>query len=94
MSAGAGIQPHVVRGQNSGACGRAFLLATALVPGHPGSRAGGHAVHHHHLHPEVKLSDSCSRRWEQPLYGLLVYWWTISCRLTSAVVNYISRNPS
>lgn len=59
VSAGAGLQPHAVRGQDSGACGGALLLAPALVPGHPGSGAGGHAVHHHHLHPEVTFSDSC-----------------------------------
>lgn len=72
MSAGAGIQPHVVWGQNSGACGHALLLAPALVPGHPGSGISGDSVHHHHLHPEVTcFPGSCSRRWEQPLHGLL-----------------------
>lgn len=61
MPAGAGIQPHVVWGQNSGACGHALLLAPALVPGHPGSGAGGHSVHHHHLHPEVMRFFSLKR---------------------------------
>lgn len=55
MSAGSGLHPDVLWGQNSGARSDHLLLAAALVPGHPGLRTSGHSVHHHHLHPEVML---------------------------------------
>lgn len=53
MSAGDGLQPDVLWGQDSGASGDCLLLAAALVPGYSGPGAGGNSVHHHHLHPEV-----------------------------------------
>lgn len=53
MSAGTGIQPDVLWGQDSGASSYSLLLAAALVPGYPGPWTGGNSVHHHHLHAEV-----------------------------------------
>lgn len=54
MSAGDGLQPDVLWGQDSGASSDRLLLAPPLVPGHPGTGPGGNSVHHYHLHPEVK----------------------------------------
>lgn len=56
MSAGDGLQPDVLWGQDSGAGGDRLLLAAPLVPGHPGARTGGNSMHHHHLHPEGMMS--------------------------------------
>lgn len=55
VSAGNGLQPDVLWGQNSGAGRDRLLLAAALVPGHPGLRTGGNSVYYHHLHPEIML---------------------------------------
>lgn len=57
MSARAGLQPDVLRGQDSGASSDSPLLAAALVPGFPGPGTGGDSVHHHHLHPEVMKAE-------------------------------------
>lgn len=57
MSARAGLQPDVLRGQDSGASSDSSLLAAALVPGFPGPGTGGNSVHYHHLHPEVMKAE-------------------------------------
>lgn len=54
MSARAGFQPDVLRGQDSGASSDSPFLAAALVPWYPGPGTCGNFVHHHHLHPEVR----------------------------------------
>lgn len=53
MSAGDGLQPDVLWGQDSGASSDCLLLAAALVPGDPGPGTRGNSVHHHYLHAEV-----------------------------------------
>lgn len=60
MSAGDGLQPDVLWGQDRGARSDSVLLAAALVPGYPGPGTGGNSVHHHHLHPEVTRADDPS----------------------------------
>lgn len=60
MSAGDGLQPDVLWGQDSGAGSDCLLLAAPLVPGDPGAGTGGNSVHHHHLHPEVMRADDLS----------------------------------
>lgn len=67
MSAGDGLQPDVLWGQDSGASSDCLLLAAALVPGDPGPGTGGNSVHHHYLHPEVMRaadqSGACCFLW-------------------------------
>lgn len=60
MSAGDGLQPDVLWGQDSGTSSDCLLLAAALVPGYPGPGTGGNFVHHHHLYPEVMRADDKS----------------------------------
>lgn len=57
VSAGDGLQPDVLWGQDSGASSDCLLLAAPLVPGDPGAGTGGNSVYHHHLHPEVMRAD-------------------------------------
>lgn len=62
MYARCGVHTALFWGEDRRACGGPALLATPLVPGHPGLRPRRNSLHCHHLHTEVKASARQAKR--------------------------------